>query len=64
MPESRTMKRAERDRRQGKADPAERLQAIRHENSTETAMQRDARRAVSSRPASGKKTGRARKSKS
>ena len=31
MPTSKTMKRAERDRRQGKADPAERLQAIRHE---------------------------------
>jgi hypothetical protein len=57
------MKRAGRDRRQGRADPAERLQAIRRENSTETAMTRDARRTASSRPATPKKAARTRKAK-
>lgn len=57
----RTMKRAQRARRQGKADPAERLQAIRRENSTLTAMKRDARRAVSPRNAAAKKVARTRK---
>ena len=56
----RTMERAPRDR-QGKADPAERLQAIRHENSTLTAMKRDARLAANPRNAAKKKVARTRK---
>ena len=60
----RRIKRARRDRREGNADPAVLLQAIRHENSTLTAMKRDARLAVSPRNATAKKGARTRKTDS